>query len=261
MAALDGSLAIGAQLDAAPDELFLSLRGSGQALYVGIAEDAFVVASEPYGLVEETSAYVRMDGETPADPDRSSATRGQVVILDTERAGTIEGIDRIAFDGTPLPFTGDDVQHAEITTRDIDRGEFTHFLLKELSESPSSFRKTLRGRIVEGDGGVLSVMLGPEALSQDLRDRVRSGAIGRVVAIGQGTAAIAAQGVAATLTRFVGAHLRAEAMAATELSGFGLSDDMSDTLVVAISQSGTTTDTNRTVDLARARGTPRCSRS
>ena len=29
---------------------------------------------------------------------------------------------------------------------------------------------------------------------------------------------------------------------------------MSDTCVVAISQSGTTTDTNRTVDLAQARG-------
>ena len=43
-------------------------------------------------------------------------------------------------------------------------------------------------------------------------------------------------------------------MPATELSGFGLDDDMSDTLVVAISQSGTTTDTNRTVDLVRARG-------
>ena len=43
-------------------------------------------------------------------------------------------------------------------------------------------------------------------------------------------------------------------MAATELSGFGLDDDMSDTLVVAISQSGTTTDTNRTVDLVRGRG-------
>jgi glutamine---fructose-6-phosphate transaminase (isomerizing) len=42
-------------------------------------------------------------------------------------------------------------------------------------------------------------------------------------------------------------------MPATELSGFRLDDDMSDTLVVAISQSGTTTDTNRTVDLARAR--------
>ena len=30
--------------------------------------------------------------------------------------------------------------------------------------------------------------------------------------------------------------------------------DMSDTLVVAVSQSGTTTDTNRTVDLVRSRG-------
>ena len=43
-------------------------------------------------------------------------------------------------------------------------------------------------------------------------------------------------------------------MLATELSGFRLRSDMSDTLVVAISQSGTTTDTNRTVDLVRARG-------
>ena len=42
-------------------------------------------------------------------------------------------------------------------------------------------------------------------------------------------------------------------MPATELSGFALDDDMADTLVVAISQSGTTTDTNRTVDLVRAR--------
>jgi glucosamine--fructose-6-phosphate aminotransferase (isomerizing) len=45
-----------------------------------------------------------------------------------------------------------------------------------------------------------------------------------------------------------------QALPATELSGFGLADDMSDTLVIAISQSGTTTDTNRTVDLVRGRG-------
>ena len=121
VAALDGSLAIGAQLDAAPNELFLSLRGSGQALYVGLAEDAFVVASEPYGLVEETSAYVRMDGETPADPERASATRGQVVVLDTEHAGTVDGIRRIAFDGTPLPVTSDD----DPTRRDHHRATST----------------------------------------------------------------------------------------------------------------------------------------
>jgi glucosamine--fructose-6-phosphate aminotransferase (isomerizing) len=48
--------------------------------------------------------------------------------------------------------------------------------------------------------------------------------------------------------------LHVEATTATELSGFGLAADMRDSLVIAISQSGTTTDTNRTVDLARARG-------
>ena len=68
VAELEGSLAIGAQAAAEPGTLLLSLRGSGQALYVGLADDAFVVASEPYGLVEEASEYLRLDGETPADP-------------------------------------------------------------------------------------------------------------------------------------------------------------------------------------------------
>ena len=68
---LAGSMGIGVQAADAPDRLMLSLRGSGQALYIGLAEDAFVVASEPYGVVEETPRYLRMDGETPANTDRA----------------------------------------------------------------------------------------------------------------------------------------------------------------------------------------------
>jgi glucosamine--fructose-6-phosphate aminotransferase (isomerizing) len=49
-------------------------------------------------------------------------------------------------------------------------------------------------------------------------------------------------------------QLDIDPITATELSGFGMRLDMSDTLVVAVSQSGTTTDTNRTVDLVRGRG-------
>ena len=73
--------------------------------------------------------------------------------------------------------------------------------------------------------------------------------------IGQGTAHVAGQSLAAALLACIpDGRLRVEALPATELSGFGLRPDMSDTLVVAISQSGTTTDTNRTVDLVRDRG-------
>src|SRR5262249_46045952 len=151
VADLEGSMGIAAQVAADPRRLLLSLRGSGQALYVGLIEDGFVVASEPYGLVAETSLFLRMDGETPANPERAAATRGQVVMLDADRAGTRDGILRTAFDGTLLPVDANELQHAEITTRDIDRGVFPHFLLKEMSEAPGSFRKTLRGKIIERD--------------------------------------------------------------------------------------------------------------
>ena len=253
VATLEGSVAIGASAGAAPDRLLLALRGSGQALYVGLSEDAFVVASEPYGLVEETSTYLRLDGETPADVTRAGATRGQIVVVESEHAGTIQGLARLAYDGTPIPLAEADLQHAQITTRDIDRGSFPHFLLKEISEAPGSFRKTLRGKIME-DGEHLRVALGPETLTDGLRARITSGDIARVVVIGQGTAAVAGRSLAAILRVGVGDRVRVEPMLATELSGFGLRDDMRDTLVIAISQSGTTTDTNRTVDVARDRG-------
>jgi glucosamine--fructose-6-phosphate aminotransferase (isomerizing) len=254
VAGFEGSVAIGAHAADHPDHLLLALRGSGQALYVGLAEDAYVVASEPYGLVEETTSYFRLDGETPANLESPTASRGQVVVLDGARAGTLGGVLRLAYDGTELPVGPEALVEAEVTTRDIDRGAHAHFLLKEMTEAPSSFRKTLRGKLVD-DGGRLSVRLGNETLSAGVRHRIAAGEIERVVAIGQGTAAVAAQSLAMVLDDLAAdTPLRVSSTLATELSGFALRPDMSDTLVVAISQSGTTTDTNRTVDLARARG-------
>ena len=254
VASFEGSVAIGANAASDPSTLLLALRGSGQALYVGFAEDAYVVASEPYGLVEETSQYLRMDGETPANLENPNASRGQVLVLDGDRAGSLDGIRRLAYDGTEISVTEADVITAQITTRDIDRGPHPHFLLKEISESPASFRKTLRGKLVEADGK-LRPSLADETLPDDVRRDLANGAIQRVLAIGQGTAHIAGQSfVAALRTMTPDTDLRVEAVLATELSGFGLRSEMDDTLIVAISQSGTTTDTNRTVDLARARG-------
>ncbi len=252
-AAFEGSVAIAAVSAAAPDRLMLALRGSGQALYVGLMEDGYLVASEPYGLVEQARSYLRMDGEVPVRPGDPS-TRGQVVVLTDAHAGTLEGVERFAYDGTPLPVTADELVRPEITTRDIDRGSFPHFLLKEISEAPRSFRKTLRGKLAEKDGR-LSVVLGEETLPGPVREGLRGGRFTRVIVIGQGTAAVAGRSLAQVLApELEGLPVAVEAMAATELSGFRMTDDMADTLVVAISQSGTTTDTNRTVELARSRG-------
>ena len=254
VAAFEGSVAIGACTAAAPDKLQLALRGSGQALYVGLAEDAFIVASEPYGVVEETAAYVRMDGETPGNPENPNSSRGQIIELDGSGAGDVEAMLRRSYDGTDLPVTDEDIAYAQITTRDIDRGDHPHYLMKEIGESPTSFRKTLRGKIVETDTGP-RVSLGPSVIPDDVRQAIRDGQITRVLAIGQGTAAVAGQALAAGLDAITpNGEIEVEAVLATELSGFRLRPDMSDTLIIAVSQSGTTTDTNRTVDIVRNRG-------
>jgi glucosamine--fructose-6-phosphate aminotransferase (isomerizing) len=250
VARFEGSVAIGACAADAPDQLFLAQRGSGQAIYVGLAEDAFIVASEPYGVVEETTRFVRLDGESMTD----AGVQGQVMVLDRAGAGTVDGMRRLAYDGTPLPIAEADIATAEITTRDIDRAGFPHFLLKEISEAPQSFRKTLRGKFIERDGR-FAVEVGDETLPDTVRKKLSDGLITRVLVIGQGTAAVAGQAVAAAVSQALASSpIRVQPVLATELSGFGLDDDMSDALVIAVSQSGTTTDTNRTVDLVRSRG-------
>lgn len=252
VAQFEGSVAIGVSTTAAPGDIHLALRGSGQGLFVGLAEDAFVVASEPYGVVEDSDFYLRMDGETPADPDNPTASQGQILRLSAAEAGQRSGVTRIAYDGTPLPIADDEWKRPAVTTRDIDRGDAPHFLLKEISESPQSFRKTLRGRLID-DGAELRVKLPAETIPAEVAGRMAT--FRQVLVIGQGTAAVAGQAVATAITdALAGSGLRVEPITATQLSGFHLDDDMSDTLIVAISQSGTTTDTNRTVDLVRSRG-------
>jgi glucosamine--fructose-6-phosphate aminotransferase (isomerizing) len=145
VAGFDGSVAIAAAAANRPDRVMLALRGSGQGLYVGFAEDLFIVASEPYGMVEETARFVRVDGETPARAGEPQS-RGQVVVLDGSRAGELGGVQRLRYDGTPLPVRESDVALAQVTTRDIDRGDAPHFLLKEISEAPRACARPCAAR-------------------------------------------------------------------------------------------------------------------
>ena len=240
VASFEGSHAIVSISSDNPGNLLLARRGSGQALYVGLAPDAFVVASEPYGLVEQTGDYLRFDGA-----DAAGGGDGEIVRLEAAAAGERSGVARWSYDGAELALPA--VTRAEITTRDIDRRGYPHFLLKEISESPESFAKTLAGRLA-GEEGNRNVVL--DGVLPAVRELPR-----RIVVIGQGTAAVAARAVAEIIgAELSGAGVEVVSRLASELSGFELRDDMSDHLVVAISQSGTTTDTNRTVDLVQARG-------
>ena len=251
-ARFQGSCAIGMLTDLAPGRLFLSLRGSGQSLYVGVAPDGFFASSEVYGLVEETGRYIKMDGETERVAG-DAASAGQVVEVSLDGPRGAAGMHRSCFDGTELPVGDEDVRQAEITTRDVDRGDFQHFFRKEITQASRSVSRTLLGRVTYGDDGAPRLATG--ILSRLVSERLESARLRHVYVVGQGTAAVAGAGIAEFVRRVVGSgRIRVDALPATELSGFHLVDDMNDTIVIAVTQSGSTADTNRAVDMARKRG-------
>ncbi|GBC59386.1 glutamine--fructose-6-phosphate aminotransferase [Desulfonema ishimotonii] len=254
-----GSHAIAMHTDLAPGKLFLAQKGSGQAIFVGLSEDHYMSASEVYGFIEETSDYLKMDGEKTVQ-GKDGMTRGQIFILNQDSPGGPGGIEAMYYDGTPFEPGEADIRHTEITSRDIDRQDFPHYFLKEISESPDSVEKTLRNRwrILDESPEQYAVTLDDSVVPESLRSALTENRIRRIFFVGQGTAGVAAQACANILEFYMNdPSLMITSLKASELSGFRLYEDghgMEDTLVIAISQSGTTTDTNRTVDMVRERG-------
>ncbi len=249
----EGSHAIAVESNLEPGKVYLALRGSGQSLFVGLSPHQYLFASEVYGLIEETPFFIKMDGERPrvtGDP----RTAGQVFILHNDRGGGLSGIEAVSYDGHPLRLSEGDIRRAEITTRDIDRGAFPHFLIKEIMDAPASVRKTLRGKYRVADGEV-TFNLGPETVPESSRKGLAEGKIRNIFVIGQGTAAVASAAIAeAFKTCLRGTRLNIQAAKATDLSGFVPGDELARSLVIAVTQSGTTTDTNTAASLAREKG-------
>ncbi|MEK7486514.1 MAG: SIS domain-containing protein, partial [Planctomycetota bacterium] len=146
------------------------------------------------------------------------------------------------------------VKKAEITTRDIDRQNFEHFFYKEITSAPVSVRNTLRGRFEIREQEIL-FNLGEEVFPKRLETDLQQHKIKKLFLVGQGTASIAANAIAYLFQQYLeGTSISIQGLKATELSGWNLPDDMRDCLLIAVSQSGTTTDTNRAVDLVSKRG-------
>ena len=248
----EGSTAIGTISSLDPSSILLALRGGGQGLYVGLGDNEFLVASEPYGVVEISSQYIRIDGEVPHDENQPVNSRGQIIRLNNLEAGSINSIERIAYDSKVLPLDIEEIATSEVTTRDIDRGKFEHYLWKEINEAPRSFEATIQGKIVK-ENNTFELNVPEDILPENIVNKIQDGSIKKVLVIGQGTAAVAGQACAHFFNVF-NTSLEVKSVLATEVSGFALHEDMSSYLIIAVSQSGTTTDTNRTVDLVRNRG-------
>ena len=239
-----GSFAIGLQHLDHPGRLALGQKGSGQALYLGEVPEGFVAASEVYGIAALCRSYWPMN---------AGGEQGAAVHLKCGQTPRMDGLtlaDNSAW--TPAAET------IQIFARDIFRGDYPTYIEKEIAEAPAGIAKTLAGKYRRGDDGKIQFLINSfgngELLLRRLADRDQP-PIRRVIVVGQGTAAIAGMGIAHLIRRNIAqAGITVEAGTASELFGFVADGRFDDALVVAVSQSGTTTDTNRIVDLAKARG-------
>ncbi len=247
-----GSHAISMHTDLAPGKIFLARRGSGQALFVGIGRDNYITASELYGIVEETQNFIKLNGEE----------NGQIVILNEMSNGGLSGIESFSYDGTPIEIQDKDIKTSEITSRDIDRQNYSHYFLKEISEAPESVEKTLINKWkTSRKTGFFSIIFDKSVVPEFIERELKNNKIKKIYFIGQGTAGVAAQGCANILGFYLAdTDIDIKALKASEFSGFSINGNEKDTesmknhLVIAISQSGTTTDTNKTVDMAKQKG-------
>ncbi len=258
----EGSHAISMHSSLAPGKLFLAQRGSGQAIFIGLGDDVYMPTSEVYGFIERTQRYLKMDGEKMIAGVDGEPVQGQIFILDQDSRGGLEGLQAHYYDGTPLALKSEDIKTTALTSRDINRQAFPHYFLKEISEAPLSVERTLRNRwkVHPEDGNRQAIALDTSVIPEPMRQAIANDRLRRIYFVGQGTAGVAALACANILRHYLDdPGIQIDALKASELSGFILDErdqaqSMADTLVVAISQSGTTTDTNRTVDMVRDRG-------
>jgi len=191
-----------------PGWIFGARRGS--PLVLGIGRDQHFLASDTSAIVAHTKDVVYLNDY-------------EIVALE---ADSFE-ISTLAGEGV-----GYNVSKVDFAAEDVSKGDFPHFMLKEIYEQPRSIEDAMRGRLFVDEG--TSKLGGLDMTNADLRQ------IERVILSGCGTAFHAAM-VGEYMIETLG-HLPTECEIASEFRYRNL-PIMKDTLVFVISQSGETADT------------------
>ncbi|SDO40841.1 glucosamine--fructose-6-phosphate aminotransferase (isomerizing) [Halomonas shengliensis] len=219
LARLDGAYALGVVSADAPDVIVGARKGSPLVVGVGIGE-AFL-GSDPLALLQVTDRFIYLE-------------EGDVVRLSA--GGRIEVFDAA---GTPMEREVQTFEHGDGAA---SRGDYRHFMLKEIHEQPAVIAACLEGRL--GERSALVESFGPDA--EALFSRVR-----QVHIVACGTSYHAGMVARYWLERFAGVPVQVEVASEYRYRRVVVPED---TLFVTLSQSGETADTLAALRFARERG-------
>lgn len=203
-----------------PDEMIAAKKGS--PMVIGIGEDEFFIASDASPIVEYTKNVVYLEDEEVA-----IISRGKELQIRTIKDKKI----------TPY------VQALELELEAIEKGGYSHFMLKEIYEQPRSIKDCMRGRL-NADKGVVQLggILDHEAKFLKAK---------RIIFVACGTswhAGLVGEYLFEDLAR-----IPVEVEYASEFR-YRNPIIFEDDIVIAISQSGETADTLAAITLAKSKG-------
>ncbi len=215
---LEGAYAIGVLSSRFPNRLIAGRKGSPLVIGLGIGEN--FIASDLLALLFVTNRFIYME-----EGDIADISSGKVKIINS---------------------AGDNVSRAihetDLTHDAADKGEFRHYMLKEIYEQPSAIRRALDGRVT--DTKLILESFGP--LAVDIFSRTKS-----VQIIACGTSYHAGSVARYWFEDIAGVPCHVEIASEFRYRKSVISDG---TLLIVISQSGETADTLAALKSAKTLG-------
>lgn len=205
-----------------PDRIVAARIGNAGGVVIGIGEHEMFIASDLPAILEHTR---------------------RVVFLESRQMATVtaDGLSIQTLDGKPVRFREQLIAWDPISA---EKGEYRHFMLKEINEQVRSLTDTIAGRIDSETG---EVRLPELNLTQE--DALK---INKIFITACGTASHAGMIGKILFERI--AHIPTQLEIASEFRyGDPIIDQ--DTVVLAISQSGETADTLAAMEEGRKKGT------
>lgn len=239
-----GAYAIAVTCTREPHTLVAARKGS--PLMIGVADNAYVVASDPSAIVAHTTQAITLDdyqvARLCAGPVDGWGDNAGINIASAQSSGGPWAVDFRTTTIDNVEVT-QKVAELEIDLQEIELGGYEHFMLKEIMEQPESIRTCLTGRIDTRDGQI--VLGGLANLSREL---VRAK---RVILSAQGTAYHAG-----LIGEYLFEDLAKMPSVAHYASEFRYRNPIIEegSVIISISQSGETADTLAALQEAKSRG-------
>ena len=215
-----GTYGLAAMSAREPEKIVAARLGS--PLMLGIGELAYYLASDAAPLLPYTRNVIYLED-------------GEIAIL-TGSGYTVRDLSR-----KPVHRN---IEMLEGNAEAAQKKGFEHFMLKEIMEIPEVIENSLRGRVLQKEGGVVLGGL------RDVAKRLEG--VRRIIITGCGSAYYA--GLVGEQLIEECAHIPVEVEIASELRYRPFTADPKHTVLLAVSQSGETADTLETIRLAKKHG-------